>query len=84
MILGSRQLEHFFANPGETLLTESFPACAVLVDDSADLTCGPDGAEIVQTLEVDGDTLTFVSEADTIANGGEQQPVVFTRAQWGN
>lgn len=58
--------------------------CAVLVDDSSELNCGPEGRDIIQTLEVDGDTLTLVSEADTINNQGTEEPVVFTRAQWSN
>lgn len=39
--------------------------------------CGADG-DIVQTFEVTGDTLTFISEADTIAFG-EEEPGMFER-----
>ncbi len=45
------------------------------------LNCGPEGTDIEQTLEVDGDTLTFISEADTIANDDEEQPVVLKRVK---
>lgn len=36
------------------------------------LSCGPNGGKIIQTIDVTGDTLTFISEADTIANNGEE------------
>ena len=42
-----------------------------------DLSCGPDGRNIIQTIARTGNTLTFISEADTINNGGEPEPVVF-------
>jgi hypothetical protein len=44
---------------------------------SNDLSCGPNGANIIQTLTRNGTSLTFVSQADTLANGGEEQPVSF-------
>lgn len=48
--------------------------CAVLdLQDKNDLACGPGGRDIVQTLTVTGDTLTFISEADTIAFGEEEE-----------
>lgn len=54
--------------------------CAVLSDqhhqnyeDSNFLDCGPDGREIVQTLTITGDMATFISEADTISEGEEQE-----------
>ncbi|HSX86117.1 MAG TPA: hypothetical protein VLE50_11965 [Cellvibrio sp.] len=71
--------------------------CAILNEDGANdnyeqsnfLNCGPEGSEIVQTFNATGDTLTFISEADTIAddrdndgiiNGnGEEQPAYFDR-----
>lgn len=53
--------------------------CAVLNhEESNDFTCGPEGRAIVQTFEVTGDTLTFISEADTI-DQGEEDPVMFER-----
>lgn len=56
--------------------------CAVLdLETSNDLSCGPDGADIVQTFTIDGDTLTFISEADTIANNGEEQPTDLQRVK---
>jgi hypothetical protein len=62
-------------------------SCAVLNENNAHpnyeqsnyLACGPDGREIVQTLKVTGDTLTFISEADTIANNGEEDPFELER-----
>jgi hypothetical protein len=61
--------------------------CGVLNDDSLHpeyeelnyLNCGPNGAEVLQTMEVTGDTLTFISEADTINNNGEEEPVPMER-----
>ena len=53
--------------------------CAILdVEGSNNLACGEGGSNIVQTLDVLGGTLTFISEADTIA-AGEIEPVVFDR-----
>jgi hypothetical protein len=59
--------------------------CAVLSDgdhpqyeESNYLACTPSGRDIVQTLTVTGDTLTFISEADTIANDDEEA-VLFER-----
>ncbi len=52
--------------------------CAVLnLEEANDLSCGPGSRDVVQTLTVTGDTLTFISEADTIANGGEEDPSYF-------
>lgn len=54
--------------------------CAVLdLQEPNDLRCGPGGRDIVQTLIVTGDTLTFTSEADTIANDGEEQSHLLER-----
>lgn len=55
--------------------------CAVLNGDGSHsnyeesnyLACGPEGRDIVQTIDLAGDMLIFVSEADTIANGGEEE-----------
>lgn len=44
---------------------------------SNDLSCGAEGADIVQSMTRTGNTLAFISEADTINNGGEPEPVVF-------
>ncbi|PUA26643.1 MAG: hypothetical protein B0W54_23165 [Cellvibrio sp. 79] len=60
--------------------------CAVLNEDgkhnnyeqSNYLACGPDGRDIVQTFSVTGDTLTLISEADTIKKG-EEDPSHFER-----
>lgn len=53
--------------------------CAVLDhEESNDLSCGPGGRDIVQTFTVTGDTLTFISEADTI-DQGEESPTYFER-----
>lgn len=55
--------------------------CAVLdLQAKNDLSCGPEGADILQTITIDGNTATFISQADTIAEG-EEQPVVFQRIQ---
>lgn len=43
------------------------------------LACGPDGRNVLQTLEVAGDTLTFVSEADIIATDGEEDENMLER-----
>ena len=48
-------------------------------EESNYLNCGVDGAEVLQTMEVTGDTLTFISEADTINNDGEEDPVPMER-----
>ena len=61
--------------------------CAVLNENNAHpeyemsnyLACGPQGRDIVQTVDVTGDTLTFTSEADTINNGGESDPFMLER-----
>lgn len=60
--------------------------CAVISDNehpqyeaSNFFACGPEGRPIVQTFDVTGDTLTFISEADTIANNGDQDEVMFER-----
>ena len=54
--------------------------CAILdVEGANNLNCGPEGRKILQTLTVTGDTLTFISEADTIANGGEEEENVLER-----
>lgn len=54
--------------------------CGVLnADGSNNFNCGPGDAPILQTMEVTGDMLTFISEADTIANGGEEEPVRLER-----
>ncbi len=60
--------------------------CAVISDSehpqyesSNFFNCGPEGRPIVQTFEVTGDTLTFISEADTIANNGEEESVPMER-----
>lgn len=45
--------------------------------ESNDLSCGPNGAEIVQTITRTGTGIRFVSQADTIAYNGEEQPVDF-------
>lgn len=60
--------------------------CAVLSSGETEygtneVDCGEGGADIVQTLEVSGDTLTFTSEADTIDNGGTPQPITLERVQ---
>ncbi len=48
--------------------------CAVLdLEDANDLSCGPEGRNIIQTFMVTGDTLTFISEADTLASGEEEE-----------
>jgi hypothetical protein len=56
-------------------------ACAIVgvgEDVLNELSCGPNGAEVLQTLEYSGDNkLIFTSEADTIANDGEEQPNTF-------
>lgn len=53
--------------------------CAILdVSGSNNLACGPEGRDIIQTTNASGGSLTFISEADTIA-AGEEEPVVFTR-----
>lgn len=53
--------------------------CAVLdLQAKNDLSCGPDGAAILQTFTADGDTATFISQADTIAEG-EEHPFEFNR-----
>jgi hypothetical protein len=59
--------------------------CAVLGDDlhpqygeSNYLACAAEGRDIVQTLTATGDMLTFISEADTIANDDEEA-VLFER-----
>lgn len=41
--------------------------------------CGPNGAAVLQTMEVTGDTLSFISQADTIANNGDEEPVPMER-----
>ncbi|HTF95056.1 MAG TPA: hypothetical protein VL995_02905 [Cellvibrio sp.] len=43
--------------------------------------CGLEDGPINQTFEVTGDTLTFISEADTIANNGDQEEVMFERVE---
>lgn len=48
-------------------------------EESNYLNCGPEGAAVLQTMEVTGDTLTFMSEADTINNDGEEDPVSMER-----
>ena len=60
--------------------------CAVISDSehpqyesSNFFACGPEGRPIVQTFEVTGDTLTFISEADTIANNGDEESVPMER-----
>ena len=60
--------------------------CAVISDSehpqyesSNFFNCGPEGRPIVQTFEVTGDTLTFISEADTIANNGDEESVPMER-----
>lgn len=54
--------------------------CAVLdLQDTNDLSCAEGGSDILQTMTRTGDKLTFVSEADTLVNGGEEQPVNFTK-----
>lgn len=60
--------------------------CAVISDSehpqyesSNFFACGPEGRPIVQTFDVTGDTLTFISEADTIANNGDQDEAMFER-----
>lgn len=61
--------------------------CAVILDIPSELAledynrvdCGPDGRDIVQTLTVNGGALTFISEADTLAEG-TVQPAVLQRA----
>lgn len=50
--------------------------CAVLdLEDANDLSCGPEGRNIIQTFTVTGDTLTFISEADTL----EEEEYAFER-----
>lgn len=56
----------------------SHPCAVQGLPDPGDLNCGPNGAVIKQTLTVDGDTLIFVSEADTVAEG-EEQPIELQR-----
>lgn len=60
--------------------------CAIISDNehpqyegSNFFNCGPNGAAVLQTMEVTGDTLTFISEADTINNGGDEEPVPMER-----
>jgi hypothetical protein len=54
--------------------------CAVLdLQASNDLSCGPSGRDIIQTMTVTGDMLTFISEADTIANEGDEEGYSFER-----
>ncbi len=60
--------------------------CAIISDnehpqyeDSNFFNCGPNGDAILQTIKVTGDTLTFTSEADTIANDGEEEPTNLVR-----
>lgn len=55
-------------------------SCAVLSDAEHQiyeqpnyLNCGPGGREIVQTINITGDMFLFVSEADTLANGYEEE-----------
>jgi len=53
--------------------------CAVLdLQAKNDLSCGPEGADILQTFTADGDTATFISQADTIVEG-EEHPFEFNR-----
>jgi hypothetical protein len=55
--------------------------CAILeVEGSNNLACGPEGQDIVETITVENDTLTFISEADTIVNG-EPDPAIFSRVR---
>lgn len=54
-------------------------SCAVAdLIDLNNLACGPEGRDIVETFTLEGDSLTFVSEIDTILEG-EEQPTTFTR-----
>jgi hypothetical protein len=54
--------------------------CAVLdLQASNDLSCGPSGRSVLQTMTVTGDMLTFISEADTIANNGDEEEYSFER-----
>lgn len=46
-----------------------------------DVNCGIDNAPVVQTLEVDGDTLTYINGADTITNGEVEDPVDLQRVK---
>lgn len=54
-------------------------SCAIVdgTETPNDLSCGPGGRDVVQTFKVTGDTLAFISEADTIANGGDEEEVLF-------
>lgn len=52
--------------------------CAILDQETSnDLSCGPNGADIVQTITRTGTAIRFVSQADTIANNGVEDPVDF-------
>ena len=54
-------------------------SCASLdLVDTNNLACGPDGRDVIETFTVEGDTLIFVSEVDTILEGMEQ-PVAVPR-----
>lgn len=55
--------------------------CAVLdVQGINNLACGPGGRDIIETLEIVGNSLIFISEADTI-DLGEVDPVELIRVQ---
>lgn len=56
----------------------SNPCAAWDVEGTNNLACGPGGANVVQTMTVQGSVLTY-SEADTINNDREVQPVELIR-----